>query len=115
MADKNTSPLLKLSVFAAFNLVTMQFREEPTRITQKIPPSKFLTSPAESDFQFGISLFTKPHLREREFVNMRRPQDYNTVFVSVMSDLRTSISVGDITLDLIGTQARSLAVQILNL
>lgn len=46
---------------------------------------------------------------------MRRPQDYNTVFVSVMSDLRTSISVGDITLDLIGTQARSLAVQILNL
>lgn len=65
-------------------------------MTQKIPPSKFLTSPAESDFQFGISFFTKPHLREREFV-MRRPQDYNFVFLSVKSDLMTLISVGDIT------------------
>ncbi|CEL30577.1 hypothetical protein SRM1_03936 [Pseudomonas fluorescens] len=82
-------------------------------MTQKIPPSKFLTSPAESDFQFGISFFTKPHLREREFVNMRRPQDYNFVFLSVKSDLKTLISVGDITLDLTGSQARSLAVQIL--
>lgn len=82
-------------------------------MTQKIPPCKFLTSTAESGFQFGISLFTKPHLREREFVNMRRSQDYNTVFVSVMSDLKTLISVGDITLDLTGSQTRSLAVQIL--
>lgn len=44
---------------------------------------------------------------------MRRPQDYNNAFLSVKSDLMTSISVGDITLDLIGSQARSLAVQIL--
>ncbi|RWU24971.1 hypothetical protein DM813_04310 [Pseudomonas alkylphenolica] len=82
-------------------------------MTQKMPPSKFLTSPAESDFQLGISFFTKPHLREREFVNMRRPQHYNTVFVSVTSDFMTSISVDDKTLDLTGSQARSLAVQIL--
>lgn len=65
------------------------------------------------DEQWAFAFFTKRHLREREFVNQKRQQDYEKVVMSVRSDLSTSITVGANTLELTGTQAKALAVQFL--
>jgi hypothetical protein len=81
-------------------------------MTKKIPPSTFLTARNE-EAQLAISFFTKLNLKERKFVNMKRPQDYNQVLLWVAKD-KASIKIGDVTLDLTPSQARSLALQIIS-
>ncbi|MFP3848946.1 hypothetical protein [Pseudomonas sp. W5-01] len=80
-------------------------------MTKKIPPSTFLSTRNETA-QWAISFFTKPNLKEGKFVNMKRPQDYNKVLLWVDKEM-ASVMVGDVTLDLTRSQARSLALQII--
>jgi hypothetical protein len=80
-------------------------------MTKKIPPSTFLSTRNENA-QWAISFFTKANLKERKFVNMNRPQDYNEVLLWVDKEM-ASVMVGDVTLDLTRSQARSLALQII--